>query len=295
MNFSRRELLGAGGLMLTASLAGCGCCGPSRFTEIEVEIDQPFYVSDSQDETATTSPPEDETDAPSPTRTEASESPIEVQMAVEVTLQNLGSRGVGLDGVELHALDADREPIGSRWLGVFTYRNADPDRREVEELEESSVCNEVDIYRATHAVDVVLETDGVPDLITVSVQRVWFDERAGDHDGEPPSGTMRSGVGVARAMSCFVPPELTVIAQQYDGPRPPSGYVEPSDYEHVGIPADRFYRYEGGPVRPVTPTQMLAPSATQNETASPTNETASPTNETTSPTNETATDESDRN
>lgn len=183
---SRRELLAAGGVAAAVGLAGCIYHGPFPGTSLSVSVREPFE--------------------PDP--------PVAVPLRVDVSVQNVNSKDVALRGVELGFYDAERERQAGRRLGDFSWRDADPERREVSEYD-GGFFTTIRAYSASWTLEPTLDAPEVPAWITFDVEEVWF----GDDDA-----AQASVLPVGRARASQPPPELSATINRFElgPPLPPT-------------------------------------------------------------------------
>lgn len=196
---SRRALLGAGGAVLTAGLAGCIYHGPFERTELAVTVREPFDA----------------------------EPPVRVPVTVEAFVQNVDSKDVALRGADLVLCDGSRDPLTRHHLGDFAWREADPERRR-SETHDTGWFATATAYSADWRVEHTLEVDEVPAWLTVRVDDVRF----GDEDAARGAGTGLAPVGKASASQ--PPPEFTAVIRRFDGESTASS-VAPGDYRRYRV------------------------------------------------------------
>lgn len=185
-------MLRVGAVAVGVPLAGC-VGGRQKHTSLDISIRTPFD----------------------------SDSPIAVPLTLNVYVSNV-SKDVALRGVDLVLCDEAREPIASRRLGDFAWREAPPERREVDE---SDSLFESTWYSANWTLEPAVEVDGVPEWITFTVDEVWF----GDSD-EESDGMV---VGEARASSPI--PEFEASIRRFDGERPAPPTVSAEDFRSATV------------------------------------------------------------
>lgn len=227
MRLSRRSLLGTGAAVLAVGGAGC-VGGPGRFTWLSASVRAPFEAD------------------PSAT----------VPVTVEAYVQNVDSDVAAVEGVAVTGYDAHRRRLTERHLGDFAWRDADPERRRVEERD--NWLTSTTVYSARWSVEAELEVETVPEWITFDVDAVRFDDRA------------RSGVApVGRARASQPPPTFTATIQEYEGDRPALSPVRPEDYRSRRLTSDReLGDVIGGPdpILPPTPEPPERENSTSNGT-----------------------------
>lgn len=231
MRLSRRSLLGTGAAALAAGGAGC-IGGPGRFTQLSASVRAPFDAG------------------PSAT----------VPVTVEAYVQNVDSDVAALEGVTAACYDADREQQTEAPLGDFAWRDADPERRQVEERD-TGFLTTTTVYSAGWTVETELEVEVVPEWITFDVAAVRFDDEE-----------VRSGVApVGRARASQPPPIFTAYVEAYDGDRPAPSTVRPEDYRSLRLASDRELAgaIDGpGPILPPAPTTTPTASGSGTGTES---------------------------
>lgn len=190
MRLTRRAVLGTGSLVLAGSLAGCSRT-PSEYASLGVTLRGEFD----------------------------SEPPVAVPVDVEIAVQNVDAKGVGVEGVTLGLYDRQFERFGYRELSEFSWRGADSSQRETEER--GGTFTSTTVYRASWEQELTVEATAVPAWITFSIERLWIDDDDAEQSGIAP-------VGVARASQPV--PDLTVRLLEYADDGPPRLTVEPGDY-----------------------------------------------------------------
>lgn len=228
MRLTRRSLLGTGAAVLAVGGAGC-IGGPGRFTQLSVAVREPFEA----------------------------DPPATVPVTVEAYVQNVDSDVVALDGVDVTCYDTDRRRGSERRLGDFAWRDADPERRRVEERDTGFLTSST-VYSAEWTVETELEVETVPEWITFDVESVRFDDEV-----------VAGAAPVGRARASQPPPVLTAYVQAYDGDRPPRSPVGPAEYRSLRLTSDRELAgaIDGpDPMLPPTPESTEHGSTTANGT-----------------------------
>lgn len=233
MRLSRRSLLGTGAAALAAGGAGC-IGGPGRFTQLSASIREPFQA----------------------------DPPASVPVTVEASVQNVDSEVAALEGVAVTGYDVHRQRQTEAPIGDFTWRDADPEQRQVEERD-TGFLTTATVYSADWTVEVELEVETVPQWITFEVAAVRFDDEVVGSGAVP----------VGRARASQPPPIFTAYVRAYDGDRPAPATVRPEDYRSLRLTSDRELAGAIDGPDPILPPPTPSPTASRNGTTS-TNETA---------------------
>lgn len=196
---SRRDVLRAGGLALTASLAGC-YTGAFPWSTVTVSVREDF----------------------------ASDAPVEVPVSVDIELQNVDDKRVAMRGVHVALFDAERRRIGLQRLGDFSWKGAPESQRETSE-EDVTVGSQT-VYYVEFSERATLSTDQVPEWVTVRIGELVFDGESAIDAAKNTSPPPKLRATLDRYQGARPAPS-TVSTQVYD----PVGTINHSGVAESGV------------------------------------------------------------
>lgn len=157
----------------------------------------------------------------------AADGAIPVPVAVTLSIRTVDTTRGALRGVEVVALDDERDVLAATPLGDFTYADTDPRERRNSTYDDG-IFGSATVYRGERDFELTIETPAVPAWLTFRVDAVRF----GDDVLAQPSEQV-----VGRAAASPPPPHLDVRALRLAATPPLPETVEPSHYadEHVNV------------------------------------------------------------
>lgn len=196
MTPTRRTLLRTGGLVIAAGLAGCMGGDPEPSASADVSVREPFERDPA-----------------------ASGEEISVQLAVTLSIRTVDTTDGGLNGVEVVALDDEREVLATKPVGDFSYADADPQARR--NSTNDDVLGSTTVYTGERDFELTIETPTVPAWLTFDVDGVRFGDETLDESAAQVVG---------RAAAAPPPPHLGVSVLRLQATTPLPSTVEPSHY-----------------------------------------------------------------